>query len=129
VSCVFQTLSEGMLVLGCVYEVQEYNVLVSLPGRLIGHVPVTNISSPYTQYLKDLVDGVAVEEVRHYCGNCETVLLVQSECFTEVHLWSRPHAAFVMQRGGRQNSAYTLILNMEAVHCSVTLYCIPEDAC
>jgi ribosomal protein S1 len=52
-----------MLVLGCVYEVQEYNVLVSLPGRLIGHVPVTNISPPYTKYLKDLVDGVAVEEV------------------------------------------------------------------
>jgi ribosomal protein S1 len=63
---VFQTLSEGMLVLGCVCEVQEYKILVSLPGRLIGHVPVTNISSPYMKYLKDLVDGVAVEQVRCY---------------------------------------------------------------
>jgi ribosomal protein S1 len=63
-----------MLVLGCVYEVQDYNVLVSLPGRLIGNVPVTNISSPYTKYLKDLVDGVSLEEVRYYCGNCETIL-------------------------------------------------------
>jgi ribosomal protein S1 len=63
---VFQTLSEGMLVLSCVCEVQEYNILVSLPGRLIGHVPVTNISSPYTKYLKDLVDGAAVQEVLCY---------------------------------------------------------------
>jgi ribosomal protein S1 len=54
-----------MLVLGCVCEIQEYHIVVSLPGRLIGHVPVTNISSPYTKYLKDLVDGAHVEEVRY----------------------------------------------------------------
>lgn len=56
-----KTLSEGMLVLGCVCEIQEYHIVVSLPGRLIGHVPVTNISSPYTKYLKDLVDGTSIE--------------------------------------------------------------------
>jgi ribosomal protein S1 len=53
-----------MLILGCVCEIQEYNIVVSLPGRLIGHVPITNISAPYTKYLQDLVDGVTVVEVR-----------------------------------------------------------------
>jgi ribosomal protein S1 len=55
-----------MLVLGCVCDIQEYHIVVSLPGRLIGHVPVTNISSPYTKYLKDLVDGANIGEVRYY---------------------------------------------------------------
>lgn len=52
--------------LGCVCDIQEYHIVVSLPGRLIGHVPVTNISSPYTKYLKDLVDGANIGEVRYY---------------------------------------------------------------
>ena len=54
-----------MLVLGCISGIEEYKLLVSLPGKLIGEVSVTNISGPYTKCLLNLVqENSTAEEVR-----------------------------------------------------------------
>uniref|UniRef100_A0A1Q3EWU9 Putative rrna processing protein rrp5 n=1 Tax=Culex tarsalis TaxID=7177 RepID=A0A1Q3EWU9_CULTA len=53
----FKTAQEGMLVLGCVYKVQKLELLVSLPGRLFGRVPLTAISEAYGKRLEGVVDG------------------------------------------------------------------------
>ncbi|KAL1374784.1 hypothetical protein pipiens_001641 [Culex pipiens pipiens] len=52
----FKTAQEGMLVLGCVYKVQKLELLVSLPGRLFGRVPVTAISGAYGKRLQSVVE-------------------------------------------------------------------------
>ena len=41
-----------MTILGFISEVQDFELRVSLPGRLVGTVPITNISGPYTAALK-----------------------------------------------------------------------------
>lgn len=43
-----------MLVLGCVKEVHEYNLLISLPNNLSGTVALTHISPAYTEQLQKL---------------------------------------------------------------------------
>ncbi|XP_030058666.1 protein RRP5 homolog [Microcaecilia unicolor] len=52
----FKDLSVGLLLLGCVKEVRDFEVLVSLPDGLTGFVQVTNISDAYTKLLNDQVD-------------------------------------------------------------------------
>lgn len=51
----YATLTTGMTVLGRVHHSTEYDVSVSLPGRLSGHLHVTDISEAYTNLLKSLV--------------------------------------------------------------------------
>ncbi|XP_049957178.1 protein RRP5 homolog [Schistocerca serialis cubense] len=53
----YKELIEGMLVLGCVKEVREYDLSVNLPGCLVAKVPVTNISAAYTSVLQSLTEG------------------------------------------------------------------------
>lgn len=53
----YKELIEGMLVLGCVKEVREYDISVNLPGCLVAKVPVTNISAAYTSVLQSLTEG------------------------------------------------------------------------
>ncbi|XP_061171333.1 protein RRP5 homolog [Saccostrea echinata] len=61
-----QILAPGMLVLGCVKEVHEYNLIISLPNNLSGTVALTQISPAYTQQLQRLTqlseEDVANEE-------------------------------------------------------------------
>ena len=52
-----------MLVLGCVKEVHEYEVIMSLPNGLSGSVPITNISDAYHDQLKLLASQGESEEV------------------------------------------------------------------
>ncbi|XP_034255827.1 protein RRP5 homolog [Thrips palmi] len=48
----YRTLNEGMVVLGCITEITDYSLHVSLPGFISGRVPVTQISEPYSQLLQ-----------------------------------------------------------------------------
>lgn len=48
----YQTLTPGTLLLGAVQEIQEYEVLVSLPYNMCGGVPLTEVSDPITQLLE-----------------------------------------------------------------------------
>lgn len=57
-----QALCEGMLLLGCVKEVSDYELVVSLPSGLLGFVPVTQISDAYSKLLsKQVAQGELVE--------------------------------------------------------------------
>ncbi|XP_006273719.2 protein RRP5 homolog [Alligator mississippiensis] len=50
-----ETLSEGMLLLGCVKEANSFELVVSLPNGLTGFVQVTSICDSYTQMLSEQV--------------------------------------------------------------------------
>ena len=54
-------LTEGMQVLSRVQEVRELDVLLSLPGRIQAYVPITNISTPYTNLLNRLAEDEEVD--------------------------------------------------------------------
>ncbi|CAG2221342.1 PDCD11 [Mytilus edulis] len=58
----FHILSTDMLVLGCVKEVHDYEVILSLPGGLSGVVPITNISDAYHDQLKQLASQSGTED-------------------------------------------------------------------
>ncbi|XP_071873490.1 ribosomal RNA Processing 5 [Bombus fervidus] len=49
------TISEGLVVLGCIFEVTNYDLLISLPGGLVGRAQITDISECYTNLLQSLV--------------------------------------------------------------------------
>lgn len=51
----YLTISEGLVVLGCVSEVTEYDLIISLPGGLIGRAQVGDISGSYTNLLQNLI--------------------------------------------------------------------------
>ncbi|KAM6391097.1 protein RRP5 homolog isoform 3-T3 [Pluvialis apricaria] len=59
-----QALCEGMLLLGCVKEVSDYELVVSLPNGLSGFVPVTQISDAYSKMLsKEVAQGELLEDL------------------------------------------------------------------
>ncbi|XP_054007204.1 protein RRP5 homolog [Hylaeus anthracinus] len=51
----YATISEGLVVLGCIFEVTEYDLIVSLPGGIVGRVQVTDISDSYTNLLQSII--------------------------------------------------------------------------
>lgn len=57
-----QALCEGMLLLGCIKEVSDYELVISLPNGLSGFVPVTQISDAYSKLLsKEVAQGELLE--------------------------------------------------------------------
>nr|XP_034190633.1 protein RRP5 homolog isoform X1 [Osmia lignaria] len=52
----YLTISEGLVVLGCVSEATEYDLIISLPGGLIGRAQVADISESYTNLLQNLIN-------------------------------------------------------------------------
>jgi len=51
---VMQLAVSGMLVLGCVAEVHDFELVVALPNGLRGSVAITDISDAYTSQLQQL---------------------------------------------------------------------------
>jgi len=47
----------GMLVLGCVVEVRDFELIVALPNGLRGSVAITDISDAYTVLLQQLASS------------------------------------------------------------------------
>lgn len=56
-----QMVAEGMHVLGKVQEIREMDVILSLPGRILAVVPITNISTPYSKLLDKLAQDEDIE--------------------------------------------------------------------
>ncbi|NXO52983.1 RRP5 protein, partial [Aramus guarauna] len=53
-----------MLLLGCIKEVSEYELVISLPNGLSGFVPVTQISDAYSKMLsKEVAQGELLEDL------------------------------------------------------------------
>ncbi|XP_010009634.1 PREDICTED: protein RRP5 homolog [Nestor notabilis] len=59
-----EALCEGMLLLGCIKEVSDYELVISLPNGLSGFVPVTQISDAYSKLLsKQVAQGELLEDL------------------------------------------------------------------
>jgi len=60
-----QVAASGMLVLGCVVEVRDFELIVALPNGLRGSVAITDISDAYTSQLQQLAsnDTAAADDV------------------------------------------------------------------
>ncbi|XP_008947621.1 PREDICTED: protein RRP5 homolog [Merops nubicus] len=59
-----EALCEGVLLLGCIKEVSDYELVVSLPNGLSGFVPVTHISDAYSKMLsKEVAQGELLEDL------------------------------------------------------------------
>lgn len=43
--------------MGYVKSVHALHIMISLPGRMMGKVPITNISKAYTELLQKIVDN------------------------------------------------------------------------
>ena len=79
-----QTLSEGLLVLGRVKEVQDFKVMVSLPNGLLATLPITAVSDTYTQRLQSVADSNSDDidvsvHCRFYCFNSKRLNKIKSE--------------------------------------------------
>lgn len=57
-----QTLTVGQVLLGCISEVRNYELVVSLPHKLVGSVSLAHISRPYTALLSKV--GTVTTHVR-----------------------------------------------------------------
>lgn len=57
-----KNVKEGMLFLGCVKEVTDFEVTVSLPCGLQGFLSIRNISESYTKLLSEQLDSADTEE-------------------------------------------------------------------
>lgn len=53
----FQSIVPDMLLMGIVKAVYPTHLLMSLPGRLVGRVPITNISKAYTSLLQNALEN------------------------------------------------------------------------
>ncbi|XP_028264311.1 protein RRP5 homolog isoform X2 [Parambassis ranga] len=58
-----KSVKEGMLFLGCVKEVSDFEVTVSLPYGLQGFLSIRNICDSYTKLLSEQLDSVDTEEI------------------------------------------------------------------
>lgn len=58
---ILQNVREGMLLLGCVKDVADFEVTVSLPCGLQGFLSIRNISDAYTKMLSEQLDSADME--------------------------------------------------------------------
>lgn len=58
---ILQNVREGMLLLGCVKEVADFEVTVSLPCGLQGFLSIKNICESYTKVLSEQLDSSDME--------------------------------------------------------------------
>ncbi|XP_077426808.1 protein RRP5 homolog [Vanacampus margaritifer] len=59
----FKHLKEGMLMLGCVKEVSDFDVTVSLPCGLQGFLSIRNICDSYTKLLTEQLDSADMGDI------------------------------------------------------------------
>ncbi|KYN28988.1 Protein RRP5 like protein [Trachymyrmex cornetzi] len=54
-------IQEGLILLGRVSEVSEYDLIVSLPGGFLGRVQATDLSESYTNLLQNIINAKVVQ--------------------------------------------------------------------
>jgi predicted RNA-binding protein with RPS1 domain len=52
-----------MILLGCVAEIRDFELLISLPNGMYGTVGISNISNHYTSILEQLASGESDQEL------------------------------------------------------------------
>lgn len=58
------TIKEGMVIMGCVKEIKQTALIISLPGRMNGRIDVTSISDSYTNAVNSFVGDGKAEETK-----------------------------------------------------------------
>ncbi|KAL1005879.1 hypothetical protein UPYG_G00065090 [Umbra pygmaea] len=58
-----KSLKVGTLMLGCVKEVTDFEVIISLPSGLLGYLNISNICDAYTKILSEQLDSEDTEEI------------------------------------------------------------------
>ncbi|KAM3622776.1 uncharacterized protein V6R79_002928 [Siganus canaliculatus] len=58
-----KNVKEGMLMLGCVKDITDFEVTVSLPSGLQGFLSIKNIGDPYAKLLGEQLDSADTEEL------------------------------------------------------------------
>lgn len=73
---IHQKLYVGMKVLGAIKEVNEYDMVISLPNGLSGFVHITHINEKITEKLKEELEAGETKdsEVRY---NCNVVVFIR----------------------------------------------------
>ncbi|XP_035222026.1 protein RRP5 homolog isoform X1 [Stegodyphus dumicola] len=79
-----QTVMTEMLLLGCVIETRTDCFLMSLPGCLVGFVPITNISTKFSERITKYASGEGLEELSldsviklGMCMPCKVLEIIQ----------------------------------------------------
>lgn len=54
-------ITEGLRVLARIQEVREIDLLLNLPGRIQAVVPISNISTPYTNLLNKMAQDEGID--------------------------------------------------------------------
>lgn len=79
-ACFCQVLGPGILVLGCVREVRDFDLVVSLPNGFQGTIPITDICESYTSLLQKLAEGndidLAEDRVRMHVKMEDIVIIL-----------------------------------------------------
>lgn len=64
---IFQTIVPEMILMGIIKSTYSTHLYVSLPGRLVGKVPITNISKAYSTFLQTVLETQDLTSVRIFC--------------------------------------------------------------
>ncbi len=59
----YDKLSSGLKTLARISEIKGLELKLSLPGRLVAHVPITKISQPYTEALRKVTEGSSEDDI------------------------------------------------------------------
>lgn len=100
----YRVLTEGMVVLGCITEITDYYLHVSLPGLISGRVPVTQISDPYSQLLQST--SQSDDSIEALCPLSELFYKGQ---LVSAHIWQ-------IRKSEDNRHVVTLSLDPKVVH-------------
>ncbi|CAG7838577.1 unnamed protein product [Allacma fusca] len=64
----YDTISEGVLSLGRVSQVQNGKLVVNLPCRVVGEISLLDVSRPYQKIMHNLASGVDVDTDAPWCA-------------------------------------------------------------
>ncbi|ROT65001.1 putative protein RRP5-like [Penaeus vannamei] len=62
VPLLYENITEGQVILGCIQEVQDCELKISLPYRLSGTVSIKKISKAYTELVEKMAEGESQDE-------------------------------------------------------------------
>ena len=113
----YSSLTEGQTMLGCVSSVADYSLRVSLPGRLVGTVPITAVSRPYTAALETVAKGAEdAEAVAENIRTMKEMFKVGQPLIVSVTKLERRGG----EGGGGGHCKVTLSAAPHAVHAGLT---------
>ena len=98
----YSSMSEGQVLLGFISQILEYELKVSLPGHLVGSVPITNISTDFTNRLRSATEVVEGKEVEADLPSMDSLF----------KLGDLVSVAVVSVSKSEDNNKYSLILSL-----------------